>query len=199
MEFKKKLIQLVTLIFAVTIFSGCASLTRGTNDGLLVNSDPEQATVKVFRTNGNFSKSERKNNWVGDSKEGKREFLQATTPANFKLARKGEYDIQISKEGYKPIEIEVTNKVTGAGSAGMAGNILFGGVIGAGIDAGTGAMKDLTPNPVRVYLAEVGSDAVSRLHTPEVKVEKEEISESTFDEQAVIEAVQEETTEVIEE
>ena len=34
----------------------------------------------------------------------------------------------------------------------MAGNILFGGLIGAAVDAGSGAMYDLKPNPVEVTL-----------------------------------------------
>lgn len=34
----------------------------------------------------------------------------------------------------------------------MAGNVLIGGLIGVGIDAGTGAMKDLRPNPLVVRL-----------------------------------------------
>jgi len=34
----------------------------------------------------------------------------------------------------------------------MAGNVLLGGIIGAGVDAATGATKKLTPNPIRVTL-----------------------------------------------
>lgn len=34
----------------------------------------------------------------------------------------------------------------------MAGNVVFGGLIGAGVDAGTGAMLELVPNPVKVTL-----------------------------------------------
>jgi hypothetical protein len=34
----------------------------------------------------------------------------------------------------------------------MAGNVILGGLIGAGIDAGTGAMDRLTPNPLTVKL-----------------------------------------------
>ena len=34
----------------------------------------------------------------------------------------------------------------------MAGNVLLGGVIGAGIDASTGAMHSHKPNPLRVTL-----------------------------------------------
>jgi hypothetical protein len=34
----------------------------------------------------------------------------------------------------------------------MAGNVLVGGLIGAGVDVATGAMLDLSPNPVNVTL-----------------------------------------------
>ncbi len=34
----------------------------------------------------------------------------------------------------------------------MAGNVLLGGLIGAGIDAGSGAMYEHKPNPLNVQL-----------------------------------------------
>jgi hypothetical protein len=46
----------------------------------------------------------------------------------------------------------VTNKVGGAGGAGMAGNVILGGLIGAGVDVATGAMLDLVPNPLVIKL-----------------------------------------------
>ena len=39
-----------------------------------------------------------------------------------------------------------------SGGAAVAGNILVGGIIGLGVDAATGAGKELTPNPVQVTL-----------------------------------------------
>ena len=39
--------------------------------------------------------------------------------------------------------------------AGIAGNVLFGGVIGVGVDLATGSTKELTPNPLRVKLEPV--------------------------------------------
>ena len=39
-----------------------------------------------------------------------------------------------------------------AGGAGLAGNVLLGGVIGLGVDAATGAAFDLVPNPLKVTL-----------------------------------------------
>jgi hypothetical protein len=43
-------------------------------------------------------------------------------------------------------------EVGGGGAAGMAGNVFVGGIIGAGIDAGTGAMYEHKPNPLMVIL-----------------------------------------------
>ena len=34
----------------------------------------------------------------------------------------------------------------------MAGNILLGGFIGIGVDATSGALNDLTPNPLQIIL-----------------------------------------------
>tara|TARA_Y100000385_G_scaffold227349_1_gene238218 strand:+ start:390 stop:518 length:129 start_codon:yes stop_codon:yes gene_type:complete len=34
----------------------------------------------------------------------------------------------------------------------MAGNVLIGGVIGAGVDSVTGAAKELSPNPLKIEL-----------------------------------------------
>ena len=58
----------------------------------------------------------------------------------------------VTKENCKPQQIRVTNRVSGSGGAAMAGNVLVGGIIGAGVDASTGAMLELVPNPVEVGL-----------------------------------------------
>ena len=46
-------------------------------------------------------------------------------------------------------------QISGGGAAGMAGNVLLGGIIGAGVDAATGATKDLKPNPIDVKLVPI--------------------------------------------
>lgn len=45
----------------------------------------------------------------------------------------------------------------------MAGNVILGGLIGAGVDAATGATKDLKPNPIEVKLVPIngGPDQTS--------------------------------------
>jgi hypothetical protein len=123
-----KLAAIATLA-ALAIFStGCASITRGTKDTLVVESDPAGADVKL--SNG----------------------LSGKTPTSFKLPRGKDLVVTISKEGFETLTVNVTSQVSGAGGAGMAGNVLVGGIIGAAVDASTGAMKDLKPNPVKVKL-----------------------------------------------
>ena len=44
------------------------------------------------------------------------------------------------------------SKFSGGGAAAGAGNLLMGGIIGAAVDGSSGAMNNLTPNPLRVTL-----------------------------------------------
>ncbi len=74
------------------------------------------------------------------------------TPCSLEVERSDEFDVTFTKAGYRPEVIPVRTKVVGAGAAGMAGNVLLGGVIGIGVDAYTGAAFDHTPNPVNVTL-----------------------------------------------
>lgn len=80
-----------------------------------------------------------------------------------KMPRKSEFTAMVTKPGYKPVQVSVTNKVSGGGGAGMAGNILLGGIIGAGVDATTGAMLDLSPNPAIVKMEKI--EAVAKVAT----------------------------------
>jgi hypothetical protein len=107
----------------------CATVTRGASDTWTVNSEPSGAAVKT--TN---------------------QFFCEATPCTFKMARKSEFDVTISKAGFKTWTGHVTHHVSGAGGAGMAGNVLIGGLIGIGVDAYSGAMNDLVPNPLTVTL-----------------------------------------------
>ncbi|WP_303360147.1 translation initiation factor 2 [Paracoccus sp. (in: a-proteobacteria)] len=109
--------------------AGCATITRGTTDVLVVNSTPSGAQVQLSD---------------GQTCNG--------TPCTFKLPRKSELNVLVKKDRCEPQQVRVTNKIAGSGSAAMAGNVVLGGVIGAGVDASSGAMRDLTPNPVEVTL-----------------------------------------------
>lgn len=149
-----RMIKTIALLALVALVTGCASVTRGSYDSLEVNSTPDQANIKVYRTNAGFTAKEIKNNTVEDPSNPGAGPLIATTPASFKLARKGNYKVVIEKEGYKTTEIEIGNKISTAGGASLAGNALAGGIVGVIVDSRTGAGKDLTPNPVEVTLEE---------------------------------------------
>lgn len=124
MAFLGKSISMMLLV----VLCGCATITRGTKEVLVVESEPVGAKVTTS---------------LG---------LVGTTPATFKVSRKGGFTVTIEKEGYEPVTVQIASQVAGAGAAGMAGNIILGGLIGAAIDAGSGAMKQLKPNPVKVTL-----------------------------------------------
>lgn len=111
--------------------SGCATITRGTKEVLVVESEPGGAAVQL--SNG----------------------MTGLTPTSFKIPRKGAVTVTVFKDGYETAVVEVHTQVAGAGAAGMAGNVLIGGLIGAGIDAASGGMLEHKPNPVRVTLVPV--------------------------------------------
>ena len=56
-------------------------------------------------------------------------------------------------DGYKTEKVYIQSRTGGAG----VGNILLGGVIGAGVDASNGSMNSLYPRPLNVKLVANGS------------------------------------------
>lgn len=122
------------LLCAATSLAACATVTRGSNDAWVVNSEPSGA--KVETSNGHQCQA---------------------TPCAIKMSRKSEFTATLTKPGYKPATVQVSHKTAGAGAAGVAGNVILGGVIGLGVDMYTGASQDLTPNPVTVKLEPVAT------------------------------------------
>ena len=121
------------LILPVLFFTSCATITRGVHEKLTVTSDPVGANVLL-------STGER-----------------GLTPAKFvKLRRTEPFTVTVSKPGYATETVRVVSKMGGTGGTAMAGNALIGGIIGLGVDAGTGAYNSLYPNPVAVKLVPVG-------------------------------------------
>jgi hypothetical protein len=116
------------IIASAFTFTGCATITRGTTQALVIESDPPGADVEL--SNG----------------------LRGRTPASFTVKRKENLVVKIKKDGYEPVEANVSSTVGDGGGTAMAGNILFGGLIGLAVDGGNGSNKTLVPNPVSVKL-----------------------------------------------
>ena len=120
--------SLLLALAAVLFSTGCASITRGSKEVFVVDSMPQDAEVRL--SSGQV----------------------ARTPASFEVGRRDTLTVFVSKPGYKSRTIIVQSEVGGGGGAAMAGNVIFGGIIGAGVDAGTGAMYEHKPNPLMVQL-----------------------------------------------
>ncbi|MEM1037363.1 MAG: hypothetical protein AAGI14_11445 [Pseudomonadota bacterium] len=168
--------------------TACATITKGTDDTVRLNSQPEGAKVTFVETRGKLADQ------------------QCQTPCVMELNRKWNYKVTFELDGHKSVEGLLEPKLSGDGAAGMAGNILIGGIVGAAIDGSTGAMNDLKPNPMVAILAEEGSDKDSYIQNAEEvgkEVEKvEEVVEEVEEEaETVEEAVEEveETAETVEE
>ena len=139
--------NVVLLVVCGFAISGCATITRGSKDFFEIESEPTGASVAL--SNG----------------------LSCVTPCAMELPRKHPFTATFSLEGYKPLTSEVVPKQAGAGTAGMAGNVIFGGIIGVVADSASGAMKDLYPNPLVAKLAAVDSNQPSAVVLPEDSVE----------------------------
>lgn len=123
-----KVSAMLLALAATFVFSGCATITRGTKEVLVVDSRPSNAFVRL--SNG----------------------MTGYTPASFKVARDSFLTCVIEKEGYQSSTIQINHQTAGGGAAGMAGNLIFGGIPGVAVDALSGATQELAPNPVFVEL-----------------------------------------------
>ena len=145
MEYTLRAAMAAALVLPVATGSGCATVTRGRYQAWTVDSTPSGAVVSL--SNGE----------------------RCETPCTLKLRRKYPFAVHVCKSGYHAVNTMVQSQVSGAGAAGLAGNVLLGGVIGAGVDVGTGAAKELKPNPLTVQLAHEapGCEAAVFPHVPE--------------------------------
>ena len=130
-------------IALLLFLGGCATIISGKNQEIQISSTPAQAQVKVERVSGGGLVSA----WQG------------TTPATASLARKYEYLLTVSLEGYHPVEMSLES-----GSNGWVwGNLLFGGIIGLIIDFSNGAAKKINPGEIQIDLVTVASSSVTGL------------------------------------
>lgn len=105
--------SLFASLLAVLFASGCATLFQGTNEEIMVASDPPGAQVTV-----------------SDGRQG-------TTPYSMRVNRDDDLQIHVSKPGYAPTDISDTSHVEWGY---LVSDIFFTGLIGLGVDGIDGAM-----------------------------------------------------------
>lgn len=123
----------LSLLFA----SSCASIIKGSYQHVQIQSQPDEATLKVY---------DRKGDLITSGKTPQMLTLKKGT-GYFKGAR---YRLVLEKEGFQTSEVKLENRVT---AWYWGGNLIFGGLIGYLIvDPLTGAMWRLSPEEVHAQL-----------------------------------------------
>lgn len=124
--------RLIITILAAMTLSGCASIVNGQNQSVSINTFPETgATCQATNDDGTW-------------------FVPAT-PASVMVNRSGSDLTILCNKG----KLSGTAVAASHTKAMAFGNIIFGGIIGAAIDAGNGAAFDY-PTLVNVKIAEGG-------------------------------------------
>lgn len=115
-----------TAIGAVTLLTGCASIVGGTNQVISVETRDKEKQVAGATCQLNNGKG----------------VYYVTTPGTVMIHRAYEdMNVKCEKDEYQPGLAAVKSSTKG-----MAfGNILFGGLIGAGVDIASGAAYDYPP------------------------------------------------------
>ena len=133
MQFPKNVIKQVMMLTSASVFAvlatGCASIVNGQNQPVSVSTGKVQGATCALQNN--------KGKWFVPS-----------TPGSVTVQRSyQDLTVDCQKKGYAPADQKVASKTKG-----MAfGNLVFGGVIGAGVDMADGAAYDC-PNEINLNL-----------------------------------------------
>ena len=109
------------------IMGGCATIVEGTDQVVLFDSKPSGAKCSISR--------------VGDGLL----YPEFVTPTSLSIGKdKDQLIITCEKEGYEKAIIYTDSNFAGW----TLGNLVFGGVIGIGVDAASGALNEYPSNVV---------------------------------------------------
>jgi hypothetical protein len=124
----------VMVLALVLGLGACASIMHGSSQEVGLSSSPTAAKVTVDN------------------------LPLGNTPIVANLKRGNNHVVKFELAGYEPFEATITKKVSGW----VWGNIVFGGLIGLGVDAMTGGLYQLTPEQIAGAMTKKGGeDAMS--------------------------------------
>ena len=129
---------LLTAVSATAPLSGCATLVKGSSQSVIVTTDPSGAICTLTR-------------------KGKEIAIVNPTPGTITVDKsKNAVAVSCNKAGY----LESAGTINSEFQAMTFGNILFGGLVGVAIDAGSGAMNQYEPSITLTLIpAEFSSEA----------------------------------------
>lgn len=128
-------LRLGGLLLCVASLSACATVTRGTRQWYVIETDPAGAQVALSS---------------GQT---------CVSPCRLKLKRRPGFTVTATMDGYQPAEAVVDSRIRAGGGVAAAGNIIAGGIIGGIVDGTNGSMNDLMPNPLRITMTPIGGVA----------------------------------------
>jgi hypothetical protein len=138
---KRRLANAGLLSAALLLSARCATISHGTTQPILVESDPSGAVVSLSCVQGSVPNL-------------------GSTPVTIDVERKSKScAIGVEKPGYEPTHVPLQRTFSGA----YVGNLLVGGVVGLVADAADGAMYKQGPSVVRVSLVELSRPPVVEL------------------------------------
>src|SRR5690606_14191454 len=112
----KRILPSHAAVACVLLLANCGTIMHGTTQGVSISSNPTNARVLV------------------DGQP------MGQTPATLDLKRKDNHTVRLELDGYQPYEVAISRGVSGW----VAGNIIFGGLIGLAVDAISGGMYKLS-------------------------------------------------------
>ena len=130
----------VIVVAIASLTSGCATIVKGTSQGVAVKTDPPGAACELAR-------------------KGKTVGIVNPTPGTTQVSKSAAaLDVTCKKQGYLDATASLSSSVQGW----TLGNILLGGVVGIVVDAGSGAMHQYQPEVSMKLLPESFESAESR-------------------------------------
>ncbi len=107
----------LSVLCLAVLLPGCATIMEGTGQTVSINTDPSGALCRVSRNGATLGEI-------------------SSTPGSVRVDKsKNDISVSCSKDGYKTATISQSPSFNGS----TFGNILLGGIVGAGVDAATGA------------------------------------------------------------
>lgn len=183
--------------------SGCATVTRGSNTKMIIDTEPPGAMVLTDKELSSSKTARKKNPDLEPQYYG-----CPATPCEIKMSRRSEFIMTISLDGYEDVEVGVDSGVHkesltadvagstglgatfGLGVGALAGGLSGGGiatgvaagaagiatggllVVSVGVDAATGALLNLRPNPVVLTLPPEGTEFAPHPKVEEIRAKR---------------------------
>lgn len=154
--------KLVAALGVALMFCGCASVTRGTTEPVQFDSEPtgaEMRSIVDYPCGGPCPTRDQSDQNGAPYDDTIRTptvpGVACITPCTVQVPRNQKLIVTFTKPGYQPQTVKLGSAVSAAGGAGVAGNLIVGGVTGLVVDGVTGAGYDHQPNPLKVTLVAI--------------------------------------------